>query len=441
MAFRYSRVTVVGARRRLDAVLPSDEPVGRLLPDLLALLDEPVARPPRPRHLVTRGGDVLAGETTLTGAAVADGAVLELVGVDDSPPAPVVHDVTEETAEGLERQALRWGPAARRWTGTVAAAGLIAGCAALVRSAQPGAAGRTLMVLVAVGCCLLGALLARVREPVGVAVLLGAGGVTLQAGWAVAGGAGWAVADRWRLLAALTCAMVVLFGAATTVGRAGVAGGCAGLALVGLWWTGNLLELPGARLAAVLAGLAIVLIGLLPRLALAVAGLTRLDDRRVGGAEVPRRDVTAALDAAHRTLGLTVVAVAASAAAAGWLLAARADRWTVALAGLLVVILASRARSYPLVGEVLALLAAAGAVLAALLLSWWRETGGVSAGMPTAVGAAAAGCVVLLAVEPPPHARARMRRLADRVEAVAVVVALPVAVGVFGGYGRLLHIF
>lgn len=35
---RLSRVTLVGRRRRVDLVLPSDEPVGRFLPDVLELL-------------------------------------------------------------------------------------------------------------------------------------------------------------------------------------------------------------------------------------------------------------------------------------------------------------------------------------------------------------------------------------------------------------------
>ena len=37
-AARYSRVTLVGARRRIDLVVPSTEPVGTLLPDLLRLV-------------------------------------------------------------------------------------------------------------------------------------------------------------------------------------------------------------------------------------------------------------------------------------------------------------------------------------------------------------------------------------------------------------------
>jgi type VII secretion integral membrane protein EccD len=441
VAARYSRVTVVGTRRRLDTVLPSDEPVGRLLPDVLQLLDEPVARPPRPKHLVTRTGEVLASDATLTTAAIADGAVLELVGVEDSPPAPVVHDVTEETADGLGQRPWRWGPAGRRWTATAAAVGLVAVCAALLRAMHPGDTGVVYLALLAGACCLLGAVLGRLKEQVGTAVLLAASAVALEAAWAAGTGAGWPATERWGLMAALAGVLLALFGAATPLGRAGVIGGGFGLVLIGLWWGGDLFGLSAPRLAAVMAALAIVLIGLLPRLALSTAGLTRLDDRLLGGTDVTRRDVTAALDAAHRALGLAVLVAAASAAVAGWVLASHADRWTAPLAGLLVIILLSRARTYPLVGEVLALLAAVAGVLVALLLAWRREAGGVSVGMPVALAAGAAACVALLAVEPSAHIQARVRRLADRVETLAVVAALPVVVGVFGVYGRLLHAF
>jgi hypothetical protein len=42
---------------------------------------------------------------------------------------------------------------------------------------------------------------------------------------------------------------------------------------------------------------------------------------------------------------------------------------------------------------------------------------------------------------PRPHVRARARQLADRLEGLVVVAAVPVAVGVFGVYERLLDTF
>ena len=96
-----SRVTLVGEHRRGDLVLPSQEPIGRLLPDVMRLLDDRVGTRPQTRHLVAGDGSVLDPDATLESAAVADGAVLRLVRVGGAPSAPGVHDLT-----GGQRQAL-----------------------------------------------------------------------------------------------------------------------------------------------------------------------------------------------------------------------------------------------------------------------------------------------------------------------------------------------
>ncbi|HEV3505381.1 MAG TPA: type VII secretion integral membrane protein EccD, partial [Actinomycetes bacterium] len=193
------------------------------------------------------------------------------------------------------------------------------------------------------------------------------------------------------------------------------------------------------RLAATMAVASIVLLGLLPRVALTASGLTALDDRRAAAGEVARQDAVAAMAAAHRSLSVATVATAASSALAGVLLAAAPSRWTVTLALALVVVLASRARVYPLVAEVAALFAAAGAVVAALLALWLDRAG--AATPVAALLALLAAALVVLAVEFPEHVRARFRRLADRLEAVAVLAAIPLAIGVFGTYAQLLDTF
>jgi hypothetical protein len=49
--------------------------------------------------------------------------------------------------------------------------------------------------------------------------------------------------------------------------------------------------------------------------------------------------------------------------------------------------------------------------------------------------------IVVLSAEPPEHVRARLRRIVNRIEAIAVVVMLPVAIGAFGTFERLLNTF
>ncbi|WP_344379556.1 EsaB/YukD family protein, partial [Streptomyces rhizosphaericus] len=132
-----SRVTLVGERRRVDIVLPADEPVGRLLPDVLRLVADQVADRPTLRHLVTAEGVVLPQDATLTSAAVPDGAVLRLVRERDVPAAPVVHDVTDEVAEDLDLRAWRWSAAARQWTASAATLAAVLAVGQLALHALP----------------------------------------------------------------------------------------------------------------------------------------------------------------------------------------------------------------------------------------------------------------------------------------------------------------
>ncbi|WP_197357412.1 EsaB/YukD family protein, partial [Streptomyces clavuligerus] len=128
-----SRVTLVGERRRADIVLPADTPIGRLLPDILQLLDDRAADRPLTRQLTTSDGSVLPHDSTLASAGVADGAVLRLVRTHAAPPAPVVHDVTDLVADDLDLRAWRWRPAARRVSAGAASVGFGVAAAVLAR--------------------------------------------------------------------------------------------------------------------------------------------------------------------------------------------------------------------------------------------------------------------------------------------------------------------
>lgn len=439
-ASRYSRVTLVGPRRRIDLVLPSTEPVGSLLPELLVMLGDEAQAPPRARQLVGAHGDVLPPELTLAEAHVPDGAVLRLVAQHDAPPAPVVHDVVEEVSDDTDVRAWRWGPTARRWTLTAA---VVAGCLLLAwmlpRAPWPGVDAPEALTAAALALLACAVVAGRASEPAGTALALGGGAVGLVASWTATGVAAWPGHARLVAAAAVAAAVTALLGLTSPLGRAGLVGGGLALVLAAAWGTGTAAGLAPDRLGAVMAVAAVVLLGLLPKVALTASGLTALDDRRTGGAEVARRDAVAAIAAAHRGLSIATVATAASAALAGILLLGAPTRWTVSLAVAATVVLASRARVYPLVAEVVALLAAAVTVLTGLLARWLD---GAGAAWPLAAVMALLGvAVVPLGVELPEHVRARLRRLGDRLEAVAVLAAVPLAIGVFGTYGQLLRTF
>jgi type VII secretion integral membrane protein EccD len=437
----FSRVTLVGERQRVDAVLPSEEPIGKLLPDVLRLVGDSVESPPRLRHLVTPDGGVLGWESSLAAAGIPDGTVITLVRAEDAPPAPVVHDVTEDTAEDIDLRAWRWSRGAMRWTATVAvAAGLLA-AGLLVRSATEAGLAVALLALAAVATAAGGGLLGRfVHEPVGTALTLGGGILGILAVWAAVDENGWAEWVRWGGVSIAAAIVLGLLGVCSPLGLGGVIGAAFTFVLGGAWAVGAALEPVEPRLAAMTTVGTVVFLGLLPRLAITLSGLASLDDRRTTGAVVSRYDVRTALAATHRGLVTATVATAVSAAVAGVLLARTPNRWTAPLALLLALVLASRSRTFPLVAQVVALQAAAAVVLLVLLLEWVARTPGPPYGPLGAVVAATALPLAVLAVDPPEHVRVRLRRVTDRIEAAALIAVIPVAIGVYGTYGRLLNL-
>lgn len=443
-----SRVTLVGERRRVDLVLPSQEPVGLLLPEIMRLLGDSPQERPAPRHLVRVDGSALDHDSTLEAAGVRDGAVLRLVRAEDAPPAPVVHDVTEEVAEGLGHRAWQWGPVARRVTAGVACVGW-AVVAALFARAQ---FDRSVVAAALLACsgatAVAGAVLGRLRRRASATTLLCAAGALGVLGvWSLVDGLGGDGAGALRLagVAAVSAVVLVLLGLFTHVGRGGVVGAGA-VALTAVGWEAVVAVQSGAgtaeqqaRVGAVLGVVSVVVLGVLPRLALMASGLSGLDDRRAGGVSVSRYQVSAALAAAHRGLVLATITVAGSAAAAAVLALRSPSAWTVPLAAVVTVVLALRARAFPLVAEVVVLLAAAAGVAVRLLAVWAERS---SAAAPLAVLVVLAVLpLAVLTVQPAEHVRVRLRRVGDLLESLGVVALLPLLVGVFGVYGRLLDTF
>ncbi|WP_406251316.1 type VII secretion integral membrane protein EccD [Streptomyces cyaneofuscatus] len=440
-----SRVTLVGERRRADIVLPSDTPIGQLLPDILQLLDDRAASRPLTRQLLTSDGSALPHDSTLASAGVSDGAVLRLVRIHAAPPAPVVHDVTDQVADTLDLQAWRWRPAARRVAAGASTVAFSVVAALLARREFP--LDTLAGALAAVTAVLLvgGALCARIgagNRGLATALLFVSGGLGVLTAWTAADAYDWSGPARLAAVAAAVILALLLLGFFSPLGRGGLIGAGATAAITAVWEAVAAVESDPARLGAVMAVFSVVLLGLLPRLALMASGLTALDDRRSGGVSVSRHDVSNALAATHRGLALATVVTAVSATAAGWLLtlSARPTVWTVLLPSVVAVVLLSRARAFPLVAEVVALFAAAAVLVVRLVMLWMEQASGGS-GPVILLGVAALLPLLALSVEPPEHVRVRLRRTADLVESIGMVGLFPLAIGVFGMYGQLLDKF
>ncbi|MEU7331879.1 type VII secretion integral membrane protein EccD [Streptomyces parvus] len=440
-----SRVTLVGERRRADIVLPSDTPIGQLLPDILQLLDDRAASRPLTRQLIASDGSALPHDSTLASAGVSDGAVLRLVRTHAAPPAPVVHDVTDQVADHLDLQAWRWRPAARRVSAGASTVAFSVIAALLARREVP--LGTLAVALTVVTAVLLvgGALFARIgpgnRGPA-TALLFVSGGLGILTAWTAADAYAWSGPARLAAVATAVALALLLLGFFSPLGRGGLIGAGATAVVAAVWEAVAAVESDPARLGAVMAVFSVVLLGMLPRLALMASGLTALDDRRSGGVSVSRHDVADTLAATHRGLALATMVTAVSATAAGWLLtlAARPTVWTVLLPSLVAVVLLSRARAFPLVAEVVALFSAAAVLLVRLVMLWMDQASG-GTGPVVVLGVAALLPLLVLSVEPPEHVRVRLRRTADLVESIGMVGLFPLAIGVFGVYGQLLDKF
>ncbi|TQK44367.1 type VII secretion integral membrane protein EccD [Streptomyces sp. SLBN-118] len=441
-----SRVTLVGERRRIDLVLPSHEPIGRLLPDVIRLLDDRVAAQPMLRHLVMADGSVLPHDSTLDASAVQDGAVLRLVRVQDVPSAPVVHDVTDEVARDLDVRAWRWRPAARRVTAGAAMAAWALAAGMLARSEFAWSTVAVALLVVATVTAVIGGLVGRFgQRGLATTLIVTAGALGVMGAWTLADAHAWSGALRLAVVAAALTLDLVLLGWFSPLGRGGLIGAAA-VAVVTVGWelvaaaqggAGSAQE--QARTGDVMAVASVVVLGLLPRLALAAAGLTALDDRRSGGASVSRYRVATALGATHRGLALATVVLAVSGAAAGVMALRAPNVWTVLLAVVVAAVLWLRARAFPLVVEVVVLLLA-GAAVAVRLIMVWSQRSGAYGSLATLVALAVIPLAVL-AVQPPEHVRVRLRRMGDTAESVGVIALFPLLIGVFGVYGRLLGTF
>ncbi|WP_327660172.1 MULTISPECIES: type VII secretion integral membrane protein EccD [unclassified Streptomyces] len=441
-----SRITLVGERRRIDLVLPSQEPVGLLLPEVMRLLDDRVGDRPQARHLVTADGSALEQDATLESAGVPDGAVLRLVRIEHSPSAPVVHDVSDEAADDLDVRAWRWGARARR---IVSAGACVAWAVAASFIARDGYEARTVgsaLGIAAAVAAVAGVLLGRSgRKGLATALIGASAAVGIVGAWSFADANAWSAAVRWGAVAAVVVVALLLFGGFSPFGRGALVGAGA-LAATGACWevalavqSGGEQAVGSARAAALLAVVSVVASGVLPRLALMASGLSGLDDRRSAGTSVSRLQVGTAMAATHRGLALATVVMAASGALAGVLVVRTVSVWTVLLAVTVALVLALRARAYPLVTEVVALLVASGIVVARLAWLWLEEQ--AVAGPLAVLVVLALVPLGVLAVEPAEHVRVRLRKVGDVLESVGVIALFPLVLGVFGVYGRLLGTF
>jgi hypothetical protein len=192
------------------------------------------------------------------------------------------------------------------------------------------------------------------------------------------------------------------------------------------------------RAAALGAGAAVLVSGLLPRYAATAAGLTGLDDQVVEGRRRLRAEVQSSVDRAYAALTWSTFGVASGIAVAAGVLLASADPWAVGVGFAVLLGIALRTRVFPLAAQQMALWLA---VVAAAVLGLVEQPGLDPLLRTLGLAGAAVLILVLVLVRPAAHLRARLRTLGDAVELLAVLALPPLLLGLFGVYGALLNRF
>ncbi|KTR90527.1 hypothetical protein NS220_15235 [Microbacterium testaceum] len=442
----YTRVTVAGAQRRVEVVVPSAEPLGAAVPRLLDLLGETAGTVARPLAVVAPDGEQIDIALTPQQLDLVDGSLVRLVRLDAAPPPPVVIDVTDAAADAHDARPDRWNDRSRTVAGSVGIAAAFALAGGMAPWGDPATGAFSLL---GVALFLLGVTtalgLGGLRR-LSVCVASAAAGLALPIGGATAAAFG---AARYPATAALVAgiAAVIAVGSTAVVLAVGVAhrrrgataGGAVGAVLGSLLLALVLARVDVVAAAAITGVVAAFATGPLPWIALSAAGLTDLDQRAADGSPPTRARTFAAIDEAYAALTWSVATTAAVIGVTGVVLALSGTIWTELLALALFLVAALRTRAFPLRAQGWLLWAAAGVIAAAaltILLSGERAWIGTAVAV---VGAVVIATLVL--VRPRPHVRARLRGVGNVVETLAVISLLPLLVGALGIYADLLAMF
>jgi hypothetical protein len=450
-----SRITVVGARKRIDVAVPSWTPIGEYTTRLAAICGQEQGDVMPPAwSLAVAGEEAFPLDACLVDVGVIDGQVLYLRDTGREPAeAPVVAEVDEVVAEETRRlraHKLGGGPA------TIAAGLLwLTAGAVLAGWHLDGGAGASIALILA-ALLLLGVAwsLAQQRDAVPYALrvtvaltavpCLAAGGVL--AGQALAAGAypwesGLIGANLAALLAFATLAEGALFAVQ--------------IELVIALMTAALIRGLAADRAGAAAVTAVVAMGVLA-LARRLGAFVASWSQRRQEARRPRPvDATVELVGRSRQLLAVVLAGPAAALAVALpVLAASGKPFALGLTGAVCLVLMVRVRQAAFTCEVIAIGAAAAVGCFALVLAAVHALGlspGGRTGVLMLAGVALVGFGAALCVLTPPAGTetpqapkapgaARRRSTMDVFGVLATTAMTPLAMGVFGVFGQLLAV-
>jgi ESX secretion system protein EccD len=428
----YSRVTVVNGSRRVDLALPAVLPLSDVLPQILRFC-APSETEPAAWTVVPIGGSPIGLDQTLDDAGVVDGDLVELLDRASARNAAYVEDVRDTVEDAVDEAGHSWQPRTSLTFGLgVAAAGLAA--AALWPVPRGADVPALLTAILTAAALVAGVRFAAYRghraspQVLAVAALLW-GGV---AGWRAAEQVSWPGPERYAgagvgLLLAAVAVVVASQLAMPCLGFAiplAVAGG--GLGITAAW--------PADPLIALRVGgaLAILLVGVLPRISLTIGGLASADYQVRRAGLVTHEQL---LKLIHRSGSLLTGALAAMAVIAlvcSTVLGEADNPWDRWLATLLGAGLLLRSRLFSRIQHAVALRVAGLAALAAEGVWLVRERPQAHAWFGVLAVVVAAALVTLTAIPLSDITRARVKQALNWTEIPAVVALVVVTVGALG---------
>lgn len=437
----FTRITVVGTSRRATLVVPAEEPLATLIPDIAKLLQEQNTTLGGALTMISLLGDEVDLGSSCDEQQIVDGQVLRLVRVEDAPPPPEVTDVTDAIAETLDHSVARWGAGHREVAGALGVGALV-----LAGTLAPGLNGPLGWegIVVFTVATIVAAAIGRFTRFGGIAATAAALGAVPAAAVGLAA----MLPGTTDTIGATGASASLLFGFAwLAIGlgfgvgqrsRPPMVGAAAGVALALVALALAAFDLPAAGIAGIIAVLVTAGIGVLPVLALNLSRVATLDDMAIAGEPLERVTVRTRVATAYGMFGWGVYALAIAAAAASVVLLGDHSIWSPIVGSALVLVLLLRTRVVPLATQAWPLWVA-GFIGPLLALG----SSGPTLGWATAVVTATAVVLVvtLVLARPRAHTRVRLRRLGDALEGLAVLAMVPAVLGIFNVYALVFGAF
>jgi type VII secretion integral membrane protein EccD len=445
------RVSVRTLSSRIDLVLPDRSTIAETMETVLELAPRSL-REQAIAHggwiLRTAAGEAIPGTTTLLDQGIVDGATLFLTGIDAADTVAVYDDVADAVADTVLSDPSAWPPGGGRLV-ALGAAGLFAAlaCLSVLLAGPPWTAVAIMLGSVAILALVAAGLLSRGVGDAGIALVAGLTSVaagTAAATVATAGSSAPADLGAPQLLLGTATATVLATGAAIAIGTRWVPFAAiitGSLLLCVVLGCCVIFDLTAAGAAAIVAGLGLVLMPLVPSATLRLARF-ELNPLPTTADEVYADQETVDVSAVRRRTRQAVGDVTALIQGLAWLalgacviLAFSSDVTAQLLAGIVAAGLLLRARLFVTIGQRLPLLVAGIGSVAALLVALMTQFDGgaepIAVALPALLGVV--GCLLLAARRR--RVSNNIFRAAEIVELLIAVAVVPLVAGVLGLFG------